>query len=271
VKEIRELMLIDDVSFDPIDTVFYPPDIKKLPRVQKRIGEVILKGTTGRPKNGSKSWGLSFLRAPKSMNTSSNHLSSVTFANQAFAPDVDPFSKSASVVSTGEESSMPASLAFRSVGYKSATLPGLSELGVPFDKKMGIIPNDAYGRVMTPSTGPGLLTAGHVAGLYCAGWVKRGPTGVIASTMDDAFMSADVIAQDWMNDVPFLNSDRGENKVTGLGWEGVKEEVLANKVRPLSWKDWKVIDAAEKARGQKVGKEREKFPSVAEMLKVLDA
>jgi adrenodoxin-NADP+ reductase len=42
-------------------------------------------------------------------------------------------------------------------------------------------------------------------------------------------------------------------------------------VRPLSWEDWKRVDAAERARGLKLGKEREKFTSVKEMLKVLDA
>lgn len=271
-KEARELMHLDRVAFEPIDRSLYPSDIKKLPRMQRRIGEVLLKGSNATPQDSDRSWGLTFLKAPKSMNAGdSNRLSSVTFNKQAFAPDADLFSKSASVVSTGEESTIPAALAFRSVGYKSDTLPGLAELGVPFDSKLGIIPNDAYGRVMTPSTGPGQLTAGHLPGLYCAGWVKRGPTGVIASTMDDAFTSADIIVQDWESGVPFLNSDQRESKTTGLGWEGIKNEVVAKGVRPLNWKDWKVIDKAEITRGQRLGKKREKFGSVEEMLRVLDS
>jgi adrenodoxin-NADP+ reductase len=157
------------------------------------------------------------------------------------------------------------------VGYKSTALPGLSNLGVPFDSKLGIIPNDIHGRVISPDAGPGSLTAGHVAGLYCAGWVKRGPTGVIASTMQDAFTSADVIAHDWENNVPFLNDTNGESQSTRLGWEGLKEEVKSKGVRPLSWADWKIIDEAERTRGKAKGKEREKFASVAEMLQVLDA
>jgi adrenodoxin-NADP+ reductase len=56
-----------------------------------------------------------------------------------------------------------------------------------------------------------------------------------------------------------------------MGWDGVKEEVMSKGVRPLSWRDWKVIDHAERERGKAKGKEREKFASVAEMLKVLDA
>lgn len=264
-------MHIPDVAFEPIDPTFYPQDIKKLPRVQRRIGEVLLKGTKETTENTRKSWALSFLSAPKSFNTSAmDRLSSITFQTQAFRPDADPFSKSASVAPTDQNFTIPAASAFRSVGYKSAAIPGLSDLGVLFDTKLGIIPNDQYGRVMTPSSGPGNLTSGHLAGLYCAGWVKRGPTGVIASTMDDAFTSAEVIASDWENNVPFLNSGNGENTCTGLGWEGIKDDVLAKNVRPLSWNDWKAIDQAEKERGKRVGKEREKFPSVEDMLAVLD-
>lgn len=265
-------MHIPSVSFAPIDRSLYPPDVKKLPRVQKRVADVLLKGTPHSQDTTSRSWALEFLKAPKSMNSTNGHVESVTFTQQRFTDDSDPFDQRARVKSlAGAETTMEAALAFRSVGYKSTALPGLEDLGMPFDNKLGIIPNDVHGRVITPSEGPGGLTAGHVHGLYCAGWVKRGPTGVIASTMNDAFSSADIIAQDWAAAVPFLNEEHGERKSTGLGWDAVKEEVLSKGVRPLSWRDWKVIDRAEKERGKKRGKEREKFPSVEEMLKVLDS
>ncbi|KAF1850750.1 NADPH:adrenodoxin oxidoreductase mitochondrial precursor [Cucurbitaria berberidis CBS 394.84] len=271
VKEARELMHIPPVAFEPIDPSLYPPDIKKLPRVQKRIAEVLLKGTKLSPRDSPKSWALDFLKAPISMNAESTHLSSVTFRRQQFAEDADPFNNLARVVPTDEEITMKASLAFRSVGYKSTPLAGLLDFGVPFDTKMGIIPNDIHGRVISPSLGPGNLTAGHMHGLYCAGWVKRGPTGVIASTMQDAFTSADVIAHDWQADVPFLNDVSGGSGSTGLGWDSVKEKVIAKGIRPLSWADWKRIDEVERARGRSKGKEREKFVSVEEMLAMLDA
>ncbi|CAO2653746.1 Nn.00g031570.m01.CDS01 [Neocucurbitaria sp. VM-36] len=271
VKEARELMHIPPVAFEPIDPSLYPPDIKKLPRVQKRIAEVLLKGTKLNPHDAPRSWALDFLKAPTAMNTDSSQLASITFKHQQFAPDADPFDKLARVVPTDKETTLEASLAFRSVGYKSTALNGLSELGVLFDSKMGIIPNDIHGRVISPSIGPGNLTAGHVHGLYCAGWVKRGPTGVIASTMQDAFTSADVIAHDWQADVPFLNDASSGSGSTGLGWDGVKEDVIAKGVRPLSWADWKRIDEAERARGKSNGKEREKFGSIKEMLAALDS
>ena len=34
-------------------------------------------------------------------------------------------------------------------------------------------------------------------GLYCSGWVKRGPTGVIVNTMNDAFATAYCILKDF--------------------------------------------------------------------------
>jgi adrenodoxin-NADP+ reductase len=270
IKEARELMHIPDVGFHPVDllTNINP---KMLPRVQKRIVELLKKGTELEPQNTRKSWGLEFLKAPKAFNTlQSNRLHSVTFANQAYDPGTDHLSPTATVVPTKKTTTLEASLAFRSVGYKSVAIPGLSDLSIPFDNKLGIIPNDAYGRIITPSAGPGTLTAGHLPGLYAAGWVKRGPTGVIASTMADAFSSADVIAEDWWTGVPFLNGEGGEGKSTGLGWEGVKDLVERKGVRPISWKDWQVIDVKEKARGLKIGKPREKFGNVEEMLKALD-
>ncbi|KAH6629513.1 NADPH:adrenodoxin oxidoreductase mitochondrial precursor [Boeremia exigua] len=273
VKEARELMKIPSVAFHDIDRSFYPPEIKKLPRVQKRTAEVLLKGSIATPDEVDRSWALDFLRAPVSMNAGEGltHISSMTFRKQQFVPGADPLDPSARVQPTEDDVTIPASLAFRSVGYKSTSLPGLSDLGIPFDSKLGIIPNDVHGRIISPDEGPGSLTAGHLAGLYCAGWVKRGPTGVIASTMQDAFTSADVIAHDWENNVRFLNGTLEGSKSIRRGWDGVRAEVEARGVRPLSWADWKRIDQAERLCGEKKGKVREKFASVEDMLKALDA
>ncbi|KAF1939793.1 NADPH:adrenodoxin oxidoreductase mitochondrial precursor [Clathrospora elynae] len=279
VKEARELMHIPPVAFEPIDRSLYPSDIKKLPRIQRRIAEVLLKGTEAAVGHSPKSWALDFLKAPKSMHADAGHLSSITFTKQEFPLAINqdlaylPFNPMAIVRPTDQETTLEASVAFRSVGYKSTPLPGFSDIGVPFDKWKGIIQNDLEGRVVIGRTHPISQESvyRHVSGLYCAGWAKRGPTGVIASTMHDAFVSADVITQDWVAGKPFLNQMAGENGSTGLGWEALKKGVDSRGVRPLSWADWKTIDMAERARGKSKGKEREKFASVEQMLKVLDA
>ncbi|KAJ9666907.1 NADPH-adrenodoxin reductase [Coniosporium apollinis] len=272
IKEVRELLNLPSVSFEPIPSDLLPPDPKKLPRQQRRIAEILAKGSPTPLSVATKSWAFRFLHAPSAFNPSPSNpstLSSTTFNLTRFTPDSNPTDRSARVEPTDKSVTLPSALAFRSVGYKSLPLPGLSDLGVPFDKQLGIIPNDLYGRVLDPSTGPGALTAGHVPGMYCAGWVKRGPTGVIASTMEDAFTSGDVIVSDWENGVPFLKC--GGESSTGLGWEGVRGEAEKRRLRRVSWEEWKRIDEVERERGREKGKEREKFTDVRDMLRVLDS
>lgn len=45
----------------------------------------------------------------------------------------------------------------------------------------------------------------RLLGLYCSGWVKRGPTGVILNTMNDAFETADSIIKD-INESKLVNN-----------------------------------------------------------------
>lgn len=261
-------MSFPNVGFKSNVHTFYPQNIDVLPRAQKRLAEVLLKGSSCDERDHRKRWQLSFMKSPVAILPDSkapDHVGSVELQRTAFAPHTDPLSKDAKVVPTNETVEFPASVVFRSVGYKSVALPGLEQLGVMFDNKLGIIPNDAYGRILSPSKGPGHLSAAHLPGLYAVGWVKRGPTGVIVSTMMDAFTTGDAIVQDWKSDAQFLNTDRGVNKSTGLGWDGVKDKVLAQGVVPVDWEAWKRIDKEERERGKIVKKKREKFTSFEQM------
>ena len=161
---------------------------------------------------------------------------------------------------TEEHVCLPASLAFRSIGYKSEAIAGMAELGILFDEARGIILNDNDGRLIAPS--PETANTIPIPGMYCSGWVKRGPAGVIANTMEDAFATAAAIAKDWERKAPFL--------VGGRGWDVLKNDAQTSGLRTVSWSDWEKIDAAEKKRGKDLGKEREKFVSIAAMLAVLD-
>ncbi|KFY07634.1 hypothetical protein V492_06966 [Pseudogymnoascus sp. VKM F-4246] len=262
IKEVRELMKLPDVAFRPIPPAQLPPDMSKLPRAPKRIMQVLAKGSEASLEKVPRSWSLDFQLSPTSFNPDpSNNLASLSFDKTSLG--LEPFDPKARVTSTGEQADLSAQLAFRSIGYKSEAIAGLSELGVPFDNRLGIIPNDQEGRVLNLEWEKGVKQ--HVPGMYAAGWVKRGPTGVIASTMSDAFLTADRIAEDWYGKVPF---NGGEEAKTG--WEAVKVEAEKRGCRRVSWEDWKKIGAAEVARGQKVGKKREKFTTIKEMLRVLD-
>lgn len=167
------------------------------------------------------------------------------------------YKPSAKVLPAAGKSSLASSLAFRSIGYKSEAIEGMKDIGIDFDSVRGIIPNDSHGRVISLSAEKPIIP-----GMYCSGWVKRGPAGVIANTMEDAFATAEAIAQDWEDKRPLMAG--------GDGWNALEEEARQRGLRPISWTDWQKIDAVERKRGKLRGKEREKITSVQEMLNVLD-
>jgi len=247
------------VSFEPIDPILFPPHVEDLSRTPKRLTQLLSKGSPTIDSQAQKSWSLDFLLSPKAFNASQadvNQLSSVTFAKSILqGPNV--FDPSAKVSSSTETLSMGTSLAFKSIGYKSEVIDGMKDLGIDFDSTRGIIPNDSNGRIISLST-----DGAGVPGMYCSGWVKRGPAGVIANTMEDAFGTAEAIARDWEDQQPFMSG--------GQGWDVLKEEAGQRGLRSVSWDEWKMIDAVEKKRGKANGKEREKFVSIEEMLEVLD-
>ncbi|KAI0009713.1 nucleotide-binding domain-containing protein [Xylariaceae sp. FL0662B] len=260
IKEVRELMKLHGVGFHPIDMSLVPAEVSKLPRARRRLMEVMIKGSSARIDDAATSWSLDFCLSPTEfLGGSDGYVNRTAFERTSLA---SPFDPSSSVTGTGEKIEAPSSIAFRSIGYKSVALPGFSEAGISFDDRKGVIQNDGMGRVLrdTTSTNDAQHQEPHLPGVYCAGWVKRGPTGVIASTMEDAFSTGDAIASDWNADAPFLTGE------SSSGWEALRTEVDQSKCSVIQWEDWKKIDKAEKERGLQFGKEREKFTSTTEML-----
>lgn len=261
-------MKLSGVAFHPVDSSLIPTDTKKLPRASRRLMDILLKGSSESLESCSQSWSLDFCLSPKSFESnpgSPSRVASTTFERTILS---SPFDHSAYASGTGELMQLPSSIVFRSIGYKSLALDGFSEMGIPFDERRGIIQNDGEGRVHREvRTLDGAMTYSNYPGLYCAGWVKRGPTGVIASTMTDAFATADAIAQDWSSRAQFLCN--GTETSAPSGWEGVKSEIGATSGSVIQWPEWHKIDKAERERGQAAGKEREKFTSTADMLAVV--
>lgn len=142
-------------------------------------------------------------------------------------------------VATEEREVVPCGLVFRSVGYRGAGIPG-----VPFDEGSGTIPN-VGGRVLDAA-------GAALPGVYCAGWIKRGPTGVIGTNKKDAAETVDALLEDARagrlggcavsaGDVDALLAERGIEVVTYAGWEA--------------------IDAAERSLGEPLGRPRVKLTS----------
>lgn len=149
---------------------------------------------------------------------------------------------------TGETTELDCGLVFRSVGYRGVPLEGL-----PFSEKKGRVPNQE-GRVTNGDDGE------VVPGTYVAGWIKRGPSGVIGTNKPDAQASVQMLLED-IASLPQA-SHRDSTRLA--------DKLADSKRRVVSFADWEKIDAAEVRNGEAVGKPREKFTRIEEMLAVLD-
>jgi len=148
---------------------------------------------------------------------------------------------------TGITELVPCGVLFRSVGYRGVPLAG-----VPFDEKNAVIPN-VEGRVMQNGQ--------PVPGLYAAGWIKRGPSGIIGTNKPDSFETVKSL----LADMPALPRCAEPSR------DALLALLKSRNVRVVSYDDWRRIDAAEIERGSVVGKPREKFTSIDEMLGVLQS
>jgi ferredoxin--NADP+ reductase len=133
---------------------------------------------------------------------------------------------------TGEFEVLPADLVVRSVGYRGHPLPGL-----PVDEATGTVAHVA-GRV--------LRGGAPSAGEYAAGWIKRGPTGVVGTNKHDA-----------RETVAALLADAASGLLgTGGDADDLVDTLIARGAEPVLLADWRAIDAAEAALGASRGRPR---------------
>ena len=141
---------------------------------------------------------------------------------------------------------LPVGLVFRSIGYRGVPLPG-----VPFDNSWGVILNEK-GRVIDPETKKPKL------GEYTAGWIKRGPTGVIGTNKPDAVETVKNMLDDLNSDSVLRPSAPGSGDVERL----IKER----QPQYFSYEDWRRVDTSEIARGQALGRPRLKYTRIDDMI-----
>ncbi len=163
------------------------------------------------------------------------------------------------LVGTGQYETLGVQMVLRSVGYQSVPLPG-----VPFDSRSHTVPN-ADGRVLDPDGQP-------LPGEYVAGWIKRGPTGVIGTNKSDAAQTvrallADLAGGPGPDDVQLPRpgllrlpeaSAAGSSDDTAESdapWSARFAALLAERgIKPVSYADWLKIETAEKELATALGR-----------------
>ncbi len=150
---------------------------------------------------------------------------------------------------TDQFEELPVGLVFRSVGYRGLALPE-----VPFHDKWGVILNE-QGRVLNPDTKQ------PRPGEYTAGWIKRGPSGVIGTNKPDSVETVNAMLADLAAGCTLQPAAPEVAAAEAL--------VRARQPRYVSFSDWQKLDALELANGQAAGRPRLKFTAVEAMLQVL--
>lgn len=172
-----------------------------------------------------------FLRAPKAISAKEMEFA-VTQLREGVA------------VATDATECLPADLILRSIGYKSSC----ADAGINFDPQRGHVRHE-QGRVLKDGDEKSVEP-----GLYVAGWLASGPTGVILTTMNGAFAVAKTICDD-------ITAKAFDTASTKPGFEVGSQRIV-------SWDGWLRIDQQECEAGKSKGKPREKIVDIEHMLTI---
>lgn len=142
-----------------------------------------------------------------------------------------------------EDEVLETSLVLRSIGYHGTPVAGL-----PFDFDNGVLPNDG-GRVLDAEQ--------PMPGVYAAGWIKRGPRGVIGTNRACAQQTVSALLEDFGRGALPMPPARA----------GALDDVLRDRdVDFVDWSAWHRIDEAERLAGAEQSRPRAKLVTVGELL-----
>src|SRR5919197_394774 len=216
-----------DVIVDPADLEGAEPTDTNSERNLEVLREFAARVPEGKPKRLV----LRFLLSPAAI-LGDERVEAIELVHNRLEADADGTLRA---VPTGETETLSCGIVFRSVGYRGVALPG-----VPFDESRGTLPNER-GRV-------GERT-------YAAGWIKRGPTGVIGTNKKDATETVELLLED-LRDAPRRERD-----------PGAIERLLGERdVQLVVYEGWTSIDEVEKAAGGPLGRPRVKLCTWNELL-----
>jgi len=246
-KEIKEIGDLEDVDLvvDPADAAASEAELAAADLDGKKNVEYLMARAAAGPGTRPKRARVKMLASPVEILGRNGRVASVRIERNRLVEKNGQFA----AVGTGVFETIECGAVFRSIGYHGVAIPS-----VPFDAKLGRIPNDK-GRVLAAPGGRVLQ------GVYCAGWIKRGPTGLVGTNKPDAGESVRMAAEDLASGLtPAGGKPSRDDLHTWLQGKGI---------RVTSFADWKRLDALEQEQGRAAGKVRRKLVGTDEMLRAL--
>jgi ferredoxin/flavodoxin---NADP+ reductase len=223
-----------ELELDPASAA----ELEAASNVVQRNVEILRDFASRKPSGKPRTVRLRFRVSPVAIH-GEEHVEGIELAHNRLEPDERGSVRAAA---TDERETVSCGLVFRSVGYRGIGIPG-----VPFDERSGTMPN-ADGRVLDESGAP-------IPGLYCAGWIKRGPTGVIGTNKKDATET-----------VERLLEDAREGRLPARTGDTIEELLAERGAEVVMYAGWEAIDALERSRGEPHGRPRMKLCSWDDLL-----
>ncbi|XP_072961766.1 NADPH:adrenodoxin oxidoreductase, mitochondrial [Typha angustifolia] len=262
-KELREILGTRNlrVHIQEADLATSPADEEELKnnRIQRRVYELFSKAANTIQEyddNDQRNLHCVFFRKPDKFLPSELGYSVSGVRLEKTHLKENGVSRKQVAVGTGDFEDLKCGLVLKSIGYKSVPVDGL-----PFDKRKGIVPNER-GRVLSSDE---TENATREQGLYVAGWLKRGPTGIIATNLYCAEETVSTILEDVRNGL--LTSVSGSHKA---GRQGLLQILQDKNVQFVPFSGWERIDAKERMLGELKNKPREKITTWNELLSVAE-
>ncbi|CAM9795659.1 unnamed protein product [Scytosiphon promiscuus] len=275
IKELRELTRLDGVACvvrqDELELSRTPASLDELKttRAKNRIDALLAK-MAGESRNVSadaKAVELRFLAGLSEILPSDQTTTRVGAVRvERNKLEVDGTTGAQHASGTGDtDEVIGCGMVLGSIGYRCLPVEG-----VPYDERNSVIANDR-GRV------PGM------PGMYCSGWARRGPSGIIGTNIADARSVVAAIVEDISreqlasggkaDDRRGLSSVVGDrqNGAPGLLGSRIAEGADMKRVQIVDWDGYQRIDRDEIARGAARGKPREKIVDFGEMLDIARA
>jgi ferredoxin--NADP+ reductase len=250
IKELGEMadteaiVLAEEAELDPLSQAALA---KSSDRATTRKMEIIQSYVNRRPEGKSRTLTLRFLVSPVELiGDEHGQVKCMRLVrNELYATEAGTLRPRA----TNHFEELPVGLVFRSIGYRGVPLPG-----VPFNDSWGVIMNQG-GRVIDPET------KAQVVGEYTAGWIKRGPSGVIGTNKPDALETVTYMLADAAAGITC------QPETTSA--ESIMELVARRQPDFLTYDDWLRLDEMEVSKGKAMGRPRVKFTTIEQMLAAL--